>query len=50
MTSPDCLQAWEQGYIQAALRLAHGNVSQAAKILGINRTTLYSRLGQQDRK
>ena len=44
------LRAWEQGYIQAAMRLTHGNVSQAAKILGINRTTLYSRMEQQDRK
>ena len=46
----DTLKAWEQGYIQAALRLTHGNVSQAAKMLGINRTTLYSRMDQQDRK
>jgi len=46
----DMLKAWEQGYIQAAMSLTHGNVSQAAKILGINRTTLYSRMDQQDRK
>ena len=46
----DMLKAWEQGYIQAAMRLTHGNVSQAAKMLGINRTTLYSRMEQQDRK
>lgn len=46
----DMLRAWEQGYIRAALRLTHGNVSQAAKMLGINRTTLYSRLDQQERK
>jgi len=46
----DMLRAWEQGYIQAALRLTHGNVSQAAKILGINRTTLYSRMELQERK
>ncbi len=44
------LRAWEQGYIEAAMRLTHGNVSQAAKMLGINRTTLYSRMDQQDRK
>ena len=44
------LKAWEQGYIEAAMRLTHGNVSQAAKLLGINRTTLYSRMDQQDRK
>ena len=46
----DMLKAWEQGYIEAAMRLTHGNVSQAAKMLGINRTTLYSRMEQQDRK
>jgi len=44
------LRAWEQGYIEAAMRLTHGNVSQAAKMLGINRTTLYSRMDQQERK
>ena len=39
------LQAWERAYIEAALRLTHGNMSQAAKLLGVNRTTLYSRVG-----
>jgi two-component system nitrogen regulation response regulator GlnG len=34
----------ERGYIDAALKLAHGNVSQAARLLGINRTTLYNRM------
>ena len=43
------LTAWERGYIEAALRLAKGNVSQAAKILGVNRTTLYSRMGSGDK-
>lgn len=38
------LKAWESGYIEAAMQLTHGNVSQAAKLLGINRTTLYSRM------
>lgn len=38
------LQLWEQAYIDAALRLTHGNVSQAARLLGINRTTLYNRM------
>jgi transcriptional regulator with GAF, ATPase, and Fis domain len=46
----DMLKAWEQGYIEAAMRLTHGNVSQAAKILGINRTTLYSRMEHQGKK
>jgi len=40
----DALRESEQAYIEAALALCHGNVSQAAKMLGINRTTLYSRL------
>jgi len=38
------LKSWEQGYIEAAMKLTRGNVSQAAKMLGINRTTLYSRM------
>jgi DNA-binding NtrC family response regulator len=42
------LKAWERGYIEAALRLTRGNVSQAAKLLGINRTTLYSRMTDKD--
>jgi len=38
------LAEMEQAYIEAALTLANGNVSQAARLLGINRTTLYSRM------
>lgn len=34
----------ERNYVEAALRLTHGNVSQAARLLGINRTTLYNRM------
>jgi DNA-binding NtrC family response regulator len=45
----DMLKAWEQRYIEAAMRLTHGNVSQAARMLGINRTTLYSRMEHQDK-
>lgn len=45
----DTLMRWEQGYIQAALKLSHGNVSQAAKLLGINRTTLYNRMEALER-
>jgi DNA-binding NtrC family response regulator len=41
------LRAWERAYIEAALRLTRGNVSQAAKLLGINRTTLYSRMSSE---
>ena len=46
----DTLKAWERGYIEAALRLTRGNVSQAAKLLGVNRTTLYSRMGTKEEK
>ena len=46
----DMLKAWERRYIEAAMRLSHGNVSQAARMLGINRTTLYSRMEHQDKK
>jgi DNA-binding NtrC family response regulator len=41
----ETLQSWERAYIEAALRLTRGNMSQAAKLLGVNRTTLYSRMG-----
>ncbi len=40
----DTLKAWERAYVEAALALSHGNVSQAARLLGVNRTTLYSRM------
>ena len=38
------LKQWEQSYVEAALKITHGNLSQAAKLLGVNRTTLYSRM------
>ncbi|MCP5269444.1 MAG: sigma-54-dependent Fis family transcriptional regulator [Zoogloeaceae bacterium] len=38
------LSEMERAYIDAALSLTQGNVSQAARMLGINRTTLYSRM------
>ncbi|OYX32525.1 MAG: sigma-54-dependent Fis family transcriptional regulator [Hydrogenophilales bacterium 32-62-9] len=38
------LRLWEKAYVEAALNMTHGNLSQAAKLLGINRTTLYSRM------
>ena len=45
----DTLKAWERAYIDAALRLTRGNVTQAARLLGLNRTTLYSRMGSADK-
>jgi len=44
------LQSLERGYIEAALRLTRGNVSQAARLLGVNRTTLYSRMNHPESK
>jgi DNA-binding NtrC family response regulator len=38
------LQLWEKAYVEAALMSTQGNLSQAAKLLGIHRTTLYSRM------
>jgi len=48
-TDPDfsldaTLKRWERGFVEAALALTNGNLSQAAKRLGIHRTTLYSRM------
>jgi DNA-binding NtrC family response regulator len=40
----DILQQWERGYVEAALVITQGNLSRAAKLLGIHRTTLYSRM------
>ncbi|HYG31430.1 MAG TPA: sigma-54 dependent transcriptional regulator [Methylophilaceae bacterium] len=42
------LKCWEKAYVNAALKITHGNLSQAAKLLGINRTTLYSRIQLQE--
>ena len=38
------LKDWEKQYINTALKVSGGNLSKAARLLGINRTTLYSRL------
>ena len=46
----EMLKTLERGYIEAALRLSKGNVSQAAKLLGVNRTTLYSRMNTPEQK
>ena len=46
----ELLQSLERGYIEAALKLTRGNVSQAAKLLGVNRTTLYSRMHNPEDK
>jgi len=40
----EALRELERSYVEAALDLTHGNLSQAAKLLGIHRTTLYSRM------
>jgi DNA-binding NtrC family response regulator len=40
----DTLLDWERRYINSALEISQGNLSQAARLLGINRTTLYSKM------
>jgi len=40
----EVLDDWEQRYIDAALKLSNGNLSEAARLLGVNRTTLYSKI------
>ena len=40
----EVLKRWEHGFIEAALAMTNGNLSQAAKRLGVQRTTLYSRM------
>ena len=38
------LKEVEQAYLEAAVEIAQGNMSQAAKLLGVSRSTLYGRL------
>ena len=44
------LKGFEQAYLDAALEIAQGNMSKAAKLLGVSRTTLYGRLEAAGRK
>jgi DNA-binding NtrC family response regulator len=46
----DILSSWEQRYIDAALKLADGNLSGAARLLGVNRTTLYSKIQRLEKE
>jgi two-component system nitrogen regulation response regulator GlnG len=39
------LKRWEEAYIEAARRMSDGNISHMARRLGVNRTTLYNRIG-----
>ena len=43
------LREHEGQYISAAMELAAGNISEAAKLLGINRTTLHSRMDAHEK-
>jgi DNA-binding NtrC family response regulator len=43
------LHELEADYIAIALELASGNISEAAKLLGLNRTTLHSRIGSHEK-
>ncbi len=38
------LAQWEGCFIEAAVQLAQGNLTRAARLLGMHRTTLYSRM------
>jgi DNA-binding NtrC family response regulator len=40
----ETLKEWENRYIKTALKMSGNNLSKAARLLGINRTTLYSRI------
>ncbi len=40
----ETLKDWEMRYIRIALKMTGGNLSKAARLLGVNRTTLYSRM------
>jgi DNA-binding NtrC family response regulator len=40
----ETLARWERSYVEAALEMTQGNLTRAAKMLGMNRTTLYSRM------
>uniref|UniRef100_Q47AJ9 Helix-turn-helix, Fis-type n=1 Tax=Dechloromonas aromatica (strain RCB) TaxID=159087 RepID=Q47AJ9_DECAR len=44
------LELWQRGYIEAAIELSGGNMSEAARRLGINRTTLYNRMEGWNRR
>ena len=45
----ETLRRWERAYIDAAQQLSNGNISQTAKLLGVNRTTLYNRMDSLSR-
>ncbi len=40
------LATLERQYVMLALALAHGNLTRAARLLGVNRTTLYGKLAR----
>lgn len=44
------LEAMEEAAMRAALRASKGNVAQAARALGISRSTLYRRVGATARR
>ena len=50
LTLDATLELWERGYIEAAIELSGGNMSRAARRLGINRTTLYNRMESWNRR
>jgi DNA-binding NtrC family response regulator len=45
----ELLHEQERMYINAALELSAGNISEAARMLGLNRTTLHSRISSHEK-
>jgi DNA-binding NtrC family response regulator len=43
------LRRWERSYIDAAMALTQGNLTRAAKLLGMSRTTLHHRIQSYSR-
>lgn len=46
----EVLSEWESRYIKTALAMTEGNLSKAARLLGVNRTTLHSRIQKMEDK
>lgn len=40
----ELIAQWERCFIEAAVRMAQGNLTRAARLLGMHRTTLYGRM------
>jgi DNA-binding NtrC family response regulator len=43
ITLPQAVEAFEQKYLVTALKRQHGNITQAARLLGVHRNTLMNK-------